>query len=253
MPPQRLIGTKKTGIDGSRIIWTPGESVSLDLVAEPLNEGKSYSIDSQDSAIAVRGSSHAGEFDIALLGGFIAGDWVVGGDFTGYLKDAGFRGEWIYTAVDENDQQNYFRALLSLDYAFHARWDPYIALEYLYNGLGTSDKNKYLKRLSDSSVQRVFQRGNAFNIGKNYLGLISRLTLSALITLQSTTLWNIQDSGVREFLFMTWSVSDNLDFLIGGDVGLGKLGTEFGGFSKDQAGVDFRNSNLYFAFLKWYF
>ena len=142
---------------------------------------------------------------------------------------------------------------LSLDYAFQARWDPYFALEYLYNRLGTSDKGKYLKRLSESSVQRVFQRGNAFNIAKNYLGLISRLTPSTLVTLQSTTLWNIQDSSVKEFLIMTLSISDNLDFLIGGDIGLGKLGTEFGGFSKDQAGVDFRTPNLYFSFLKWYF
>ena len=250
--PTEIDRDEKLGVDVVRLIWN-GEQSSLDVIAEPADENDSYSIDSQSSSLAIRGATHVGEYDISLLSGFVASDWVVGGDFTGYLKNAGFRGEWVYTFADGNDQRDYFRALLSVDYGFQARWDPYLAMEYLFNGLGTSDEGSYLSRLSEPSVQRAFQRGNAFNIGQNYLGAISRLTLSALITLQSTTLWNVEDSSIREFLSVTWSLADDIDLLFGGDIGLGELGTEFGGFSEKQAGVEFRNSNLFFAFLKLYF
>ena len=251
--PTEIDRDEKSGVDVVRVIWVPAEAFSLDLIVEPLDKRKSYSIDRQDSSLASRATTHFKEYDISLVSGLIAGDWVIGGDFTGYLKDAGLRGEWIYTSIDESDERDYFRALLSVDYAFQARWDPYIALEYLYNGLGTSKEADYLKRLADSSVQRAFQRGNAFNVGRNYLALVGRLTLSALVTLQSTTLWNIGDNSVREFLAFTWSLSDDIDFLLGCDIGFGDLGTEFGGFSSEEVGIDFRSPNLYFAFLKFYF
>ena len=250
--PTEIDRDEKFGVDVARVTVNIDQS-SVDFIAEPLGKDDSYSIDPQSSSVAVRGATHIGEYDVSFLSGFIAGDWVVGGDFSGYLKDAGFRGEWIYTSADGDDERDYFRALVSTDYAFQTHWDPYIAMEYFYNGVGTSNEDGYLARLSKPSVQRVFQRGNAFNVGRNYIGLLARLTPSTLITLQSTMLWNIEDSSVREFLTVTWSLDDDIDFLFGGDVGLGKLGTEFGGFSKNQAGIEFRNTNLYFAFLKIYF
>ena len=119
--------------------------------------------------------------------------------------------------------------------------------------MGVSDPDSYLARLGQASVRRAFGRGNAFNIGRHYLGSIVRLTPSALVSLSGTTLWNLGDSSVREFITMGWSMSDNIDLQLGMNLGFGGLGTEFGGFSKDQAGVDFETPNLYFAFCTFYF
>ena len=72
--PTEIDRDEKSGIDAGRVIWTPDEMLSLDLIAEPQNEEKSYSINKQDSALAIRGASHIGEYDISLLGGFIGSD-----------------------------------------------------------------------------------------------------------------------------------------------------------------------------------
>ncbi len=250
--PTEIDRDEKTGVDVVRFIWSPTPDASIDLIAEPLGD-KAYELETDASSLAARGTTHIGEYDVALLGGVIAGDTVVGGDFTGYLRDAGFRGEWIYTWVDEADQRDYLRGLLSVDYGFARPWNPYLALEYFYNGLGAGHADDYLTRLAESSVQRAFQRGTAFNFGQHYLGSTLRVAPSALLALSATTLLNLMDGSAVEFVGAVWSVTDNVDLLIGATVGIGGLGTEFGGFSAEQAGADFENPDLYYAFLKYYF
>jgi hypothetical protein len=251
--PTEIDRDEKLGVDVARFNWAPTFGTALDIVAEPLDNEAPYRIDSQDSSLAARATTKVGEYDLGFLGGYIANDWVVGGDFTGYLKNAGLRGELIYTFVREEDERDYFRALLSIDYAFNTRWNPYLAVEYFFNGLGTDDPDDYLERLTDSSVQRAFMRGNAFNIGRHYIGVVGRVMPNSLLSLQSVTLWNMLDGSVRELASATWSLSENLDFELGINFGVGQLGTEFGGFSEDQIGVNYRIPNFVFGFLKYYF
>ena len=76
---------------------------------------------------------------------------------------------------------------------------------------------------------------------------------SALLALSSATLSNFEDGSICEFATAAWSISDNIDLVFGANVGFGGLGTEFGGFSEAQAGVEFKVPDLCFAFLKFYF
>jgi hypothetical protein len=251
--PTEIDRDEKLGVDVARVIASPTPDTSWDLIAEPLDEDGPYEIDTDDSSLALRTSTHLGEYDIALLGGQVAGDGVIGGDFSGYLKDAGFRGEFIYTRVQEDDERDYTRGLVSLDYGFAKAWNPYVALEYFYNGLGAGDEDTYLTRLAATSVQRAFQRGNAFNLGRHYVGNIVGLTPSALWSVQAITLVNAGDGSMQEFASATRSVTDNIDLLFGVNIGLGGIGTEFGGFSVEQAGVEFKTADLFFVFLKVYF
>lgn len=250
--PNEIDRDEKAGVDVVRGIWSPTFDSALDVIAEPLDD-EPYAMDPDRSSLALRASTHLGEYDLAGLGGRIAGDGVVGGSFSGYLADAGFRGEFVFTHVREEDQRDYARWLLSLDYGFPVRWNPYAAVEYLYNGLGTDDREAYLERLRISSVQRAFSRGNAFNIGRHYLGATLSVTPSALWSLQSTTLVNLLDGSVLEYASATRSLHDNLDLLLGINAALGEPGTEFGGFSAEQAGFDFATPDFFFTFLKWYF
>lgn len=48
------------------------------------------------------------------------------------------------------------------------------------------------------------------------------------------------------------AIADSVDLPFGATIGIGGFGTEFGGFSEEQAGVAFENSDLYFVFLKYY-
>ena len=251
--PTEIDRDEKIGVDVFRLTASPTLDTTLDLVVEPLDESGPYHMSWEDSSLALRVGGHIGEYDVTALGGQIAGDEVLGGDFSGYLLDAGFRGEWVYTHVKEEGERDYVRALLSLDYGFAAKWNPYLAVEYFYNGLGTEDPDQYLQRLAAASVQRAYQRGNTFNLGRQYLGTVFRLMPSALVVLQSVTLFNLDDGSLQEYVSASRSLSENIDLMVGATVGVGEVGTEFGGFSADQAGVELKNSDLLFAFLKVYF
>jgi len=251
--PDEVDRDEKPGVDVVRFLLYPDKDTSLDLVAEPLKKGEPYEAVKEDSSLVLRAKTHVGEYDVSVLGGWVEEDAIVGGDFVGYLINAGFRGEWTQTWVEESAQRNYFRGLIGLDYSFQAMFEPYLALEYFYNGLGESDPDQYLTRLAVSSVARMFTRGTAFNIGRHYGGVVFALTISPLTRFQSQTVVNLTDGSAQEFATLSHSVMENTDLILGANVGLGPLGTEFGGWSQKQAGVDFGNPDLYSLYLKYYF
>ena len=236
-----------------RTIWTQESELVLDLIFEPIDETTPYRFEKDESSLATRAGTEVGEYDMAVLGGQVAGDRVIGGDFTGYVGDAGLRGELIYSHVRESDQRDYWRGVVSLYYGFAAAWNPYAAIEYFYNGLGTDDPKDYVERLSESSVQRAFVRGNAFNLGRHYIGSIVQVTPSAWWSLQATTLINLIDGSIQEFATATRSLLENVDLQFGINAGIGPAGTEFGEFSAEQVGVEFRSQDLVFVCLKIYF
>lgn len=252
--PTEIDQDEKPGVDVVRLTGTPTHLTSLDFIAEPLDEGSGpYGYNADDSSLALRGSTHIQEYDIAILGGRVAGDKVVGGDFSGYLGNAGLRGEFLFTGVQEDHERDYTRALLSIDYAFGHPWNAYAALEYFYNGLGTDNPDEYLPRFRTESVQKAFRRGNAFNLGRQYLGTILRTNPSSLWSMQAVTLLNLDDRSARECITLTRSVSDNIDLLFGANIGLGSTGTEFGGRAGNHPTENIESSNLFFVYAKAYF
>ncbi|MBU0677219.1 MAG: hypothetical protein KJ626_03810 [Verrucomicrobia bacterium] len=251
--PTEIDRDEKAGVDVARLTAHFAQDSSVDLVVEPLDVDAPYRTDANDSSAALRITTHFGEYDLALVGGFIASDVVVGGDFVGYLGDAGVRGEWLYTRVEEEDERDYFRALIGMDYSFAAKWDPYVAVEYFYNGIGAGCEEDYISRLEEESVIRAFGRGNAYNVARHYVGTVVRVQPSALTSMSALTLWNVVDGSVREYASASWSTSDNTELILGANLGLGDLGDEFEGWSKEQAGVNFRHPDFYFAYFKWYF
>ena len=251
--PDELDRDEKLGIDVIRVQGSAGPDWVVDVVAEPLDDDGPYKVDADDSSLAARATTHVGEYDLSVLAGQVAGDAVAGADFSGYLLDAGFRGEVVHTRGKEAGERDYTRILAGVDYGFAARWNPYVGVEYFYNGLGAGDADGYADRLGAASVQRALTRANAFNLGRHYLGLTGSLQPTALWSIQSVTVWNIQDGSALEYASAVRSLRDDLELVVGFTAGLGDLGTEFGGFSKDQIGVDFAKPDFAFAFLKWYF
>lgn len=246
-PPTEIDREEKLGVDVVRLVVQPHENLSLDVVGEPLDLEQQWTADGDDSSFAARLGSHAGEYDLHLCGGAVQSDFVLGGDFSGYAGDAGFHGEALQTWVDEGGQRDYFRGLLGLDYAFAAAWNPYAAVEYFYNGLGEEDADDYAARRLESSVRRVFERGIAYNIGRDYLGGTFRVQPNALLTVQATTLANLHDGSFREFATLAWSVAEDFDLIVGGDVGIGAATGEFTGHQ------DVGLPDLYFLYGKFYF
>ena len=251
--PTEIDRDEKPGVDVVRLVLQPHENLSLDLVGEPLDLEKHWTAIADDSSLAGRLGTHLGEYDLHVCGGIVESDAVFGGDFSGYLGNAGFHGEVLRTWVDESDQRDYFRGLVGLDYGFAVAWNPYVALEYFYNGLGVDDPDDYAARRLDSSVRRVFARGIAYNVGRDYLGGTLRVQPNALLTLQATTLANLNDGRFREFATLDWSVTENFDLLLGVDVGIGPPGGEFTGWESEAAGIAIGVPDLYFLYGRFYF
>lgn len=251
--PDAIDVDEKPGVDVVRFLFTPDYETTLDLIVEPLDTNETLSVDSEDSSLAARAVTHLGEYDLALSGGYLASDRVLGMDFSGYLKDAGLHGDVVYTWVDESNESDYLRGVLGMDYSFASPWNPYAALEYFYNGLGTDDADQYLERRRDRSVQRAVDRGTAFNLGRNYLGSIFRLSPTARVTFSSTTLWNLDDGSLLEFVTLSRSLSDRAELIVGANFGVGPSGTEFGGFTAAQAGTEFGYPEFVYAYYKGYF
>ena len=251
--PTEIDREEKVGVDVVRLILQPLENLSLDLVGEPLDVEDHWTANGDDSSLAARLGTHWGEYDLHLCAGVVQSDMVLGGDFAGNLFDAGFHGEALQTWVDEKDQRDYFRGLLGVDYAFAAAWNPYVALEYFYNGLGENDAADYAVRRMESSVRRVFERGIAYNIGRDYLGGTFRVQPNALLTFQATTLANLHDGSLREFATLSWSVWEDLDLILGADVGMGRSSGEFTSWKDEATGMGIGVPDLFFLYGKYYF
>ena len=251
--PTEIDREEKLGVDVVRLVLQPLPGLSVDVVGEPLDVDEPWQAKADDSALAARVGTHLGEYDLHLCGGMVQADTVLGGDFSGYLGDAGFRGEALQTWVDESGQRNYFRGLLGLDYAFAQSWNPYAAIEYFYNGLGEDDPEDYAARRLESSVRRQFERGTAYNIGRDYLGATLRVQPNARLTIQGTTLANLHDGSFREFATLSWSALEDFDLIAGADFGMGTGGGEFTGIRAGETGAASGLPDLYFLYGKYYF
>ncbi|MDX1429393.1 MAG: hypothetical protein R3282_03850, partial [Rhodothermales bacterium] len=84
---------EKTGMDGVHISVATGDFSRIEI-AYAQGDRKS------ESSVAARSSTKLGEYDVSFMGGYFRDDWVVGGDFAGYVGDAGLRGEIAYTVTD---------------------------------------------------------------------------------------------------------------------------------------------------------
>jgi hypothetical protein len=229
--------------------------MGLEAVYAPLSFDDEYEIKNEESAVGGRLRFNVGEYDFSAMGGYFNGDYVTGGDFSGYLWNAGFRGEGSYTFVDPEDQErDYLRAVVSLDYGFAVAWNPYLLGEYFYNGLGEPDSDDYLERYSDASVARMAMLGRSFNIGQNYLAMTGRIQPHALVTTNLTPIVNVNDGSFVTSMSVIYAVTDYADLIAGANVFGGGPGTEFGGLEIDfMEKIHLDVPDQYYLYLKAFF
>ncbi len=169
---------------------------------------------------AVRVHSNIRQYDVSFMAGTFRGDWVIGGDFSGYVGGAGLRGEVAYTM--RQGKGGSLRAILNMDYNFPH--DYYAMIELYYNGPGTTDANKY--------DYFALLRGETFSLAKHYLAALLSKSPMPLLQLNFYTILNLNDGSGLLGPAAVYSVAENLDFTLsvyyfmGDDQSeLGRLGT----------------------------
>ena len=168
------------------------------------------------SSYAARYGFNVSEYDIALMGGYFREAWVWGGEFAGYLGDAGLRGEWAVTHPPDGDAQ--LRATLNTDYNFAGGY--YTLFEFHYNGPGAS-------RSSDYDLLSLLS-GTTFNLARLYGALVVSKSVSPLVAVSGYTLANFNDGSGLIGPAITWSATQNMEIALSTYLFAGNNRSEFG-------------------------
>ena len=182
------------------------------------------------SSVAARAGANWREYDVSVMGGYFREDGVLGGDFAGYLGNAGFRGEAAYTWT--NDGRNYLRAILNTDYNFPGGY--YVLVELYFNGQGTRDKDDY--------DLTALLTGETFNLAKDYAAASVAKSITPLLAGALYSLVNLDDQSALVGPALTYSVAENLELAASTYFFVGASDTEFGA----QEHVVFASLQFYF-------
>ncbi len=202
------------------------------LAAEPPDFAliESFLEEEDMSSAAGRFRTTVGTYDISFIGGRFDHDEFVGGNFSGYVKDAGLRGEFTYTFAQ--DRPDHYRFVLGADYSFSNTL--YLVAEYFYNGQAA--------RLDRQQLLDAQLRGELTTLNPHQLGMGATYDLTPLVKLQAYSVWDIEGEGLFLNPEIYYSARANLDIRAGVQFFTGERGSDF-----NDVG------NIYYVKVEWFF
>ena len=157
-------------------------------------------------------------------------DTVIGLGSTGYLGDAAWRLDAVWTFLREDrGTEDYLSLVANMDYSW-VWWKKnfYGFLEFYFNGLGD---DRYTVAFADPDLSERLERGEAHTLGRAYLSGHIRIELHPLFNVYLTAINNIADpSGILQPRGV-WDMTEDIQITFGGTVYYGQQGTEYGGFT----------------------
>jgi hypothetical protein len=170
---------ERPGADALRVQYYYDFASGLDLVYNPGNG-------IEQGGAALRWFFNAREYDLQLIGGLVRGDLALGGGWSGYVRDAGWKGEltW-FRPVDGSERAQAFSASTGLDYSFGKGWIIYGS--YLYNSDVPDAQSGLLNQTG------VLTARNLFPFEHNVLGQIS-YPVNPLLTLSAAFIYSLDDT-----------------------------------------------------------
>lgn len=170
-----------------------------------------------------------GTYDTFLIAAKHEKERIAGIGFDGYIKDAGFRGEFTYT---KTGKETYPRFSVGADYNFFTKTN--VLLEYFYNGAADGDYDAFA-----SSLVRQRQK---LSLEKHLLSQMVTHQISPLLKFRWLSIYDI--TGKSAFLNpeFRYNVKEDLDVAAGAQFFIESRGSEFE-----------NNNNLYYIELKLFF
>lgn len=175
------------------------------------------------SSLATRYRWNANTYDFQVFGGYQRQYLVLGGGWAGDIKGAGFRGEGTYfISGSDIDQDNQFVASMDLDYAFPK--GLIIQFSYLFNSVGlNSSTGDYSAFFLDRALS-----AQTLSPAMHNLFFQGTYPVSPIVNLSLATMVNPADGSWFVGPTVDWSVVENFDFLLTGQLFRGNPMTLFG-------------------------
>jgi len=214
---------ERAGVDAAHASVALGPLSRLELVAAHTEMKVPVSL-------LTRAGMNYKSYDLSVMAGRFRRDWVLGGDFAGYLGDAGVRGEAAY--VWRRAASDYARVVLNADYTF--RWGVYGLVEFHYNGRGNIQKSQY--DLED------LRTGEIFNLARWYAAASLSAGITPLLGVGLYQLVNLNDGSTLAGPSVTYSLTQSMDISLATYLLIGASDAEYGA-----------QRHVYFAALQWYY
>lgn len=220
----------KTGDDMIAATLLIGNLPEIQVLCVPRRHPETGTLEAEQSALAAKAHLIKGETEFDLLAAANYGDHILAAGARGYLFDAAWRMDVVYTVANPRwEEENFVSLVANLDYSWtwqNHNW--YGLIELYHNGLGQDD---YPAALADDHIRERFDRGEVFVLGSWYAAAHAHIELHPLVNAYTTALVNLNDfSGITQPR-MTWDATQNLMFTIGADLHWGRPEAEYGGFS----------------------
>lgn len=219
----------KTGQDmgyGRLFLESGGD---IQLLYAPRRDPSDGDVKFSESSLAAKYHGFVNSMEIDLMAGVHYEDAIVGAGLSGYLKGAAWRTDLVYTAADEDTDDNFASLVANIDYSW-TMWDKnlYGFLEFYYSGIGEADaQDAYANR---DLLERM-GRGEVFVTGRKYLGAGLQVELTPLLNLDTTVSASLDDGSCLVQPRVVWSVTQNTEVTAGATSGFGSSNEAYGTIS----------------------
>lgn len=208
---------ERPGTDAVKLQYYTGVASSAELVYQP---GDSL----QSSAFAGMYRLNKWSYDFQFLGGYINEDLVLGTGWSGNIGNAGFRGEATYFRDNKHfaDTTGQLVASVSADYMFRSSF--YLHAGLLYNSAGTTgnaSREGLLLLNQEMSVKTLTPAKTSLFAQASY-------PVTPLFNADISLIANPHDKSFFVSPTLTYSVSQNLEAMLTGQLFSGEAGTEYG-------------------------
>ena len=210
---------ERPGTDAAKVQYYTSATSSAELV---------YKIGHNNNETTVAGMYRFSKssYDYQVIGGWVGKDYVVGGGWAGDIKGGGFRGEFTYfhPRSKNNGSDQVFVTSVSGDYTLPNSLYFHTAVLYNSNGvLGPAGGRNFF----DTNLTAKMLSMGMFNM----FGQIS-YPFTPLFLGDLSTMVNPSDGSSFIGPSLTYSLGNNWEVMVNGQLFFGKTGTEYGDFGK---------------------
>lgn len=202
------------------------------------------------AAVKYHGIAGASEYDLLVARNYGETTFGIGGNRS--IGGAVWRGDLVVTDAASGLKT---QLVTNLSYAWGWRGKNVSGvIEYYFDGYGLPDGHYEFASLAGNPelLQRLV-RGQAFTLGRHYLGGGLMIEMTPLWILAPNLYTNIEDSSALLQIVTRNNLRDDMEFIGALNLPLGPSGSEYGGIALDTAGVFLATDLSLYAQLAWYF